>query len=316
MSAPAITVAVPLHNEETGLPELVRRVGLVLDQIPGGPHEMLFVDDGSSDRTMQLLEEFAGRDPRISVISLSRNFGHQAALTAALDHVSGDVTVVLDGDLQDPPETIPVLVEKFLEGYDVVYAQRLRRKEALWLRICFYLFYRFMSSLSDMNLPLDAGDFGLMSRRVVDQLRIMPEHDRYLRGMRSWVGFRQIGIPVERAERFAGQSKYGLLRYLKLASDAIFSFSVVPIRAAAGLGFLAVFLSALFSAYAVVAKFVFHQSPKGFTALLLLITFLSGVLLLFLGIVGEYVGRIYEEVKARPVYVIDKKIRASVARRD
>jgi len=316
MSAPAITVAVPLHNEETGLPELIRRVGLVLDQIPGGPHEMLFVDDGSSDRTMQLLEEFAGRDPRISVISLSRNFGHQAALTAALDHVSGDVTVVLDGDLQDPPETIPVLVEKFLEGYDVVYAQRLRRKEALWLRICFYLFYRLMSSLSDMNLPLDAGDFGLMSRRVVDQLRIMPEHDRYLRGMRSWVGFRQIGIPVERAERFAGQSKYGLLRYLKLASDAIFSFSVIPIRAAAGLGFLAVFLSALFSAYAVVAKFVFHQSPKGFTALLLLITFLSGVLLLFLGIVGEYVGRIYEEVKARPVYVIDKKIRASVARRD
>jgi polyisoprenyl-phosphate glycosyltransferase len=316
MSAPAITVAVPLHNEETGLPELIRRVGLVLDQIPGGPHEMLFVDDGSSDRTMQLLEEFAGRDPRISVISLSRNFGHQAALTAALDHVSGDVTVVLDGDLQDPPETIPVLVEKFLQGYDVVYAQRLRRKEALWLRICFYLFYRLMSSLSDMNLPLDAGDFGLMSRRVVDQLRIMPEHDRYLRGMRSWVGFRQIGIPVERAERFAGQSKYGLLRYLKLASDAIFSFSVIPIRAAAGLGFLAVLLSALFSAYAVVAKLVFHQSPKGFTALLLLITFLSGVLLLFLGIVGEYVGRIYEEVKARPVYVIDKKIRASVARRD
>jgi len=265
---------------------------------------------------MQLLDEFAGRDPRISVISLSRNFGHQAALTAALDHVSGDVTVVLDGDLQDPPETIPVLVEKFLEGYDVVYAQRLRRKEALWLRICFYLFYRLMSSLSDMNLPLDAGDFGLMSRRVVDQLRIMPEHDRYLRGMRSWVGFRQIGIPVERAERFAGQSKYGLLRYLKLASDAIFSFSVIPIRAAAGLGFLAVLLSALFSAYAVVAKLVFHQSPKGFTALLLLITFLSGVLLLFLGIVGEYVGRIYEEVKARPVYVIDKKIRAFVARRD
>jgi polyisoprenyl-phosphate glycosyltransferase len=167
-----------------------------------------------------------------------------------------------------------------------------------------------------MNLPLDAGDFGLMSRRVVDQLRIMPEHDRYLRGMRSWVGFRQIGIPVERAERFAGQSKYGLLRYLKLASDAIFSFSVIPIRAAAALGFLAVLLSALFSAYAVVAKLVFHQSPKGFTALLLLITFLSGVLLLFLGIVGEYVGRIYEEVKARPVYVIDKKIRASVARRD
>jgi len=314
MNSPAIAVAVPLHNEEAGLPELVRRVGLVLDQMPGGPHEMLFVDDGSSDRTMPLLEEFASHDPRISVISLSRNFGHQAALTAALDHVSGDVAVVLDGDLQDPPETIPRLVEKHLEGYDVVYAQRLRRKEALWLRICFYLFYRLMSSLSDMNLPLDAGDFGLMSRRVIEQLRSMPEHDRYLRGMRSWVGFRQIGIPVERAERFAGQSKYGLLRYLKLASDAIFSFSVIPIRASAILGLSAVSLSALFSLYAVAAKLILHQSPKGFTALLLVTTFLSGMLLLFLGIIGEYVGRIYEEVKARPVYIVGKKIGQAATR--
>jgi polyisoprenyl-phosphate glycosyltransferase len=314
MNSPAITVAVPLHNEEVGLPELVRRVGLVLDQMPGGPHEMLFVDDGSSDRTMPLLEEFASHDPRISVISLSRNFGHQAALTAALDHVSGDVAVVLDGDLQDPPETIPRFVEKYLEGYDVVYAQRLRRKEALWLRICFYLFYRLMSSLSDMNLPLDAGDFGLMSRRVIEHLRSMPEHDRYLRGMRSWVGFRQIGIPVERAERFAGQSKYGLLRYLKLASDAIFSFSVIPIRASAILGLSAVLLSGLFSVYGVAAKLILHQSPKGFTALLLVTTFLSGMLLLFLGIIGEYVGRIYEEVKARPVYIVGKKIGQAATR--
>jgi glycosyltransferase involved in cell wall biosynthesis len=314
MNSPAITVAVPLHNEEAGLPELVRRVGLVLDQMPGGPHEMLFVDDGSSDRTMPLLEEFASHDPRISVISLSRNFGHQAALTAALDHVSGDVAVVLDGDLQDPPETIPRFVEKYLEGYDVVYAQRLRRKEALWLRICFYLFYRLMSSLSDMNLPLDAGDFGLMSRRVIEHLRSMPEHDRYLRGMRSWVGFRQIGIPVERAERFAGQSKYGLLRYLKLASDAIFSFSVIPIRASAILGLSAVLLSGLFSVYGVAAKLILHQSPKGFTALLLVTTFLSGMLLLFLGIIGEYVGRIYEEVKARPVYIVGKKIGQAATR--
>ena len=314
MTAPLISVAVPLHNEEAGLPELVRRLISVLDQMPGGPHEMLFVDDGSSDRTMLLLEEFAGRDSRIVVISLSRNFGHQAALTAALDHVSGDIVVILDGDLQDPPETIPRFVAKHLEGYDVVYAQRLRRKEALWLRMCFYLFYRLMSSLSDMNLPLDAGDFGLMSRRVIDQLKSMPEHDRYIRGMRSWVGFRQIGIPVERAERYAGQSKYGLLRYLKLASDAIFSFSVIPIRAAAVLGLAAVLLSALFSAYAVVAKLVLHQSPKGFTALFLVTTFLSGMLLLFLGIIGEYVGRIYEEVKARPVYIVGKRIGQAATR--
>ena len=309
MPTPCISVAVPLHNEEEGLPELVRRVGAVLDQMPGGPHEMLFVDDGSSDRTMSLLEKFASQDPRISVISLSRNFGHQAALTAALDHVSGDVAVVLDGDLQDPPEIIPRLVEKHLEGYDVVYAQRLRRKEALWLRICFYLFYRLMSSLSDMNLPLDAGDFGLMSRRVIEQLRSMPEHDRYLRGMRSWVGYRQVGIPVERAARHAGDSKYGVLKYLKLASDAIFSFSTVPIRAAALSGFFAVVLSVLFAVYSVFSKFVLHQNPKGFTALIFLITFLSGFLLLFLGIIGEYVGRIYEEVKARPIYLIQKKLR-------
>jgi dolichol-phosphate mannosyltransferase len=308
MSPPTISIAIPLHNEETNLPELVRRVSAVLDVTAGGPHEMLFVDDGSSDRTLALLEEFANRDQRISVISLSRNFGHQAALAAALDHVSGDVTVILDGDLQDTPETIPLFVAKHLEGYDVVYAQRLRRKEALWLRICFFLFYRLMANLSDMNLPLDAGDFGLMSRRVVNQLKSMPEHDRYLRGLRSWVGFRQIGIPVERAERFAGQSKYGLLKYLKLASDAIFSFSVIPIRAAAVLGVAGVMLSALFSFYAVLAKLIFHQSPRGFTALLLMITFLSAILLLFLGIIGEYVGRIYEEVKARPVYVIGKKI--------
>lgn len=303
-----VSVAVPLHNEETGLPELISRVTAVLDSLPGGPHEMFFVDDGSYDRTLALLEEFAARDPRIRVISLSRNFGHQAALTAALDHVSGDVCVVLDGDLQDPPEAIHLLLQKFHEGYDVVYAQRRRRKEAIWLKACFYIFYRLMASMSDMNLPVDAGDFGLLSRRVLDNLRSMREHHRYLRGMRSWVGFRQIGIPIERSERFAGDSKYGVLKYLKLASDAIFSFSTIPIRAAALGGFSAVVLSVLFAIYSVFSKFILHQNPKGFTALVFVITFLSGVGLLFLGIIGEYVGRIYEEVKARPLYVIDKKI--------
>jgi len=305
---PRVSVAVPLHNEETGLPELISRVTAVLDSLPGGPHEMFFVDDGSYDRTLSLLEEYAARDPRIRVISLSRNFGHQAALSAALDHVSGDVCVVLDGDLHDPPEAIHLLLQKFHEGYDVVYAQRRRRKEAIWLKACFYIFYRLMASMSDMNLPVDAGDFGLLSRRVLDNLRSMREHHRYLRGMRSWVGFRQIGIPIERSERFAGESKYGVLKYLKLASDAIFSFSTIPIRAAALGGFSAVVLSVLFAIYSVFSKFILHQNPKGFTALVFVITFLSGVGLLFLGIIGEYVGRIYEEVKARPLYVIDKKI--------
>jgi polyisoprenyl-phosphate glycosyltransferase len=303
-----LSVAVPVHNEESVLPELLTRVLSVLDKIEGGPHELLFVDDGSTDGTLVLLEEAAQRDSRIMVLSLSRNFGHQPALTAALDHVTGDATVLMDGDLQDEPEAIPRFLEKFFEGYDVVYAQRTRRKEAWPLRLSYYVFYRLMARLSDMRLPLDAGDFALMSRRVVEQLQRLREHHRYLRGLRSWVGFRQIGIPVERSERHSGRSKYSVLRLLKLAFDGIFAFSIVPIRAAAILGGLAILFSGIFSAYAIYAKVFLHQSPQGFTALLLLITFLAGVLLFFLGVIGEYVGRIYEGTKGRPIYVIGRLI--------
>jgi glycosyltransferase involved in cell wall biosynthesis len=187
-----------------------------------------------------------------------------------------------------------------------VYAQRTGRKEAWPLRLCYFLFYRMMAMLSDIHLPLDSGDFGLMSRRAVEQLRRMPEHHRYLRGMRSWVGFRQTGMPVERSERHSGETKYGFLRLLKLAADGIFAFSIVPIRAAALLGTAAVSVSTLFGLYAVFAKIILHKSPQGFTALLLLITFLSGVLLFFLGVIGEYVGRIYEESKGRPLYIVSR----------
>jgi polyisoprenyl-phosphate glycosyltransferase len=300
-----LSVAIPIHNEETVLPELLRRTRGMLDQIPGGPHELLFVDDGSTDGTLGILQEAAREDARIIVVSLSRNFGHQAAATAALDHVTGDATVVMDGDLQDAPEAIPQFTARYFEGYDVVYALRTNRKEAWPLRVCYFVFYRIMARLSSIQLPLDAGDFGLMSRRVVEQLRRMPEHHRYLRGMRSWVGFRQTGIPVERAERHSGSSKYGMLRLLKLASDGIFAFSIVPIRAAALLGTASIAVSALFALYAIFAKLVLHQSPKGFTALLLLVTFLSGVLLFFLGVIGEYVGRVYEESKGRPLYIVE-----------
>ncbi|MFZ0637871.1 MAG: glycosyltransferase family 2 protein [Candidatus Acidiferrales bacterium] len=301
-----LSLAIPLHNEEAVLPELLRRTRAVLDQLPGGPHEIVFVDDGSTDRTFALLEEAARNDSRIRAISLSRNFGHQAALTAALDHVTGDAAVVMDGDLQDVPEAIPQFVERFQQGYDVVYAQRIRRKEPWPLRFCYFVFYRMMARLSDVRLPLDSGDFGLMSRRVVDQVRRMPEHHRYLRGMRSWVGFRQTGLPVERAERNAGKSKYSLLRLLKLAADGIFAFSIVPIRAAALLGALAISVSALYVFYALYYRFVLHQTPQGFTALIAAVTFLSGTLLFFLGVIGEYVGRIYEETKARPTYIVDR----------
>lgn len=302
---PRVSVAIPVYNEEAVVPELLRRTRAVLDGIPGGPHQIVVVDDGSSDRTWELLEEAADKDPRLAVVALSRNFGHQIALGAALDHVSGDVAVLMDGDLQDPPEAIPLLLNAYNQGYDVVYVQRVNRKEAWWLRACYYLFYRLLALLSSIQLPLDSGDFGLMSSRVIQEIRKMPEHHRYLRGMRTWVGFRQIGIPIERAARSAGRTKYSPLRLLKLASDGIFAFSIVPLRAAALLGAAAIGLSVLYALYAVYVRFWLH-APQGFTALIVAITFLSGVNLFFLGIIGEYVGRVYEEAKARPHYIVRK----------
>jgi len=310
-----LSVAIPVHNEESVLPELLHRLRGALEGLPGGEHELVFVDDGSTDRTFELLRQAAEEDPRVIGISLSRNFGHQAAISAALDHTSGDAVVIMDGDLQDIPEVIPQFVEKFREGFDVVYAQRVRRKEPLLLRICYFLFYRMMARLSDIRLPLDSGDFGLMSRRVVEQVRRMPEHHRYLRGMRSWVGFRQVGIPVERAERHSGKSKYSMMRLVKLAADGIFAFSIVPIRAAAIAGAGVMSLSFLYVCYAMYAKMFLHQSPQGFTALLVAITFLSGILLFFLGIIGEYVGRIYEETKARPQYIVGRIVGKREAQR-
>jgi dolichol-phosphate mannosyltransferase len=301
-----LSVAIPIHNEETVLPELLRRLRCVLDGLAGGPHEIVFVDDGSTDRTFEILQQAALQDTRIVVVSLSRNFGHQAAITAALDHAVGEAVVVMDGDLQDVPEVIPKFVEKYQQGYDVVYAQRVRRKEPWPLRLCYFVFYRMMARLSDVHLPLDSGDFGLMSRRVINQVRRMPEHHRYLRGIRSWVGFRQVGVAVERAARHSGKSKYSLIRLVKLATDGVFAFSIVPIRAAALVGTFAMFVCILYVAYAVYAKVFLQRSPQGFTALLVAVTFLSGIVLFFLGIIGEYVGRIYEETKGRPQYIVGR----------
>jgi glycosyltransferase involved in cell wall biosynthesis len=299
-----VSVAIPLHNEEAGIHELLRRLGAVLDSIPGGPHEMVFVDDGSRDRTLDLLHAAALLDSRIVVIALSRNFGHQAALSAALDHVSGDLVVAMDGDLQDRPEAIPAMIAKHREGFDVVYAQRVKRKESWPLRLSYFLFYRVLASLADTRLPADSGDFALMSREVVEQMRAAPEHNRYLRGLRSWVGFRQTGLTVERDERFAGTPNYGPLKLLKLASDGLFSFSIVPLRAAAMLGLVAIALSTAFSIYTLYAKFFLNRAPAGFTSIMLFMSFLAGVQLFFLGIIGEYIGRIYQETKRRPLYVV------------
>ena len=299
-----VSVAIPLHNEEANVPELLRRLGAVLDAIPGGPHEIVIVDDGSRDRTLELLEDASRRDRRLVVVALSRNFGHQAALSAAFDFVSGDIVVAMDGDLQDRPEVIPDLIAKHGEGYDVVYAQRAKRKESIWLRASYFIFYRLLASLAEIKLPLDSGDFALLTRRVVEQMRAAPERHRYLRGLRSWVGFRQTGLVVERDERFAGKTNYGPIKLLKLASDGLFSFSIAPLRAASMLGLVAIVLSFLFSGYTLYARIFLHRTPAGFTALMLFMSFLSGVQLLFLGVVGEYVGRVYQETKHRPLYVV------------
>lgn len=280
----------------------------MLDAIPGGPHEIIFVDDGSTDSSFARVAQAAAEDPRVYGISLSRNFGHQAALSAGIDHANGDVVVVMDADLQDAPEAIPRFLEEHRKGYDVVYAQRTRRKEGPLLRVSYYVFYRMIAALSNVRLPLDAGDFGLMSRRVVDRLKSIREHHRYLRGLRTWVGFRQTGIPVERSERAAGKSQYTLGKLLRLAFDGIFAFSMAPLRAAAVLGFVAVAAAVLFALYAVYVKVVLGRSPVGFTALILVITFFSGVQLLFLGVIGEYLGRVYEETKGRPQYLIDRSV--------
>jgi polyisoprenyl-phosphate glycosyltransferase len=305
MTAPLrLSVAIPLYNEESTVEELLRRVRAVLDAVPGGPHEVVIVDDGSGDATLERLEAAAREDGRLTIVALSRNFGHQSALTAALDHVHGDATVVMDGDLQDQPEMIPALLERYHAGFDVVYVRRTRRKEPWWLRGAYYLFYRLLARIADLRLPLDSGDFALLSSRVVQALRQTPEYHRYLRGLRTWVGFRQTAVDAERDRRYAGRSKYSLSRLVGLGLNGIFAFSILPLRLAVLLGAVAITLSSAFGVYALYARLVLRRSPQGFTALILTIVFLSGVNLFFLGVIGEYIGRVYEQVKGRPVYIV------------
>lgn len=305
---PRLSVAIPLRDEQPVIPELLRRLGAVLDGLEGGPHEIVLVDDGSRDGSWSLLRAAAAADARIQALSLSRGFGHQAAMTAALEHTSGELVVMMDGDLQDPPEAIPQLLARQREGFDVVYARRVERKEGPLLRLAYFLFYRLAARLTSNRLPLDAGDFALVTRRVVQELGRLPERQRYLRGLRSWVGFSQVGVPVERAARALGKSKYGWFDLFALAGDGIFAFSSLPLRAASLLGCGTLVLSSLYGVYALYAKLVLDQSPRGFTTLVLAILFLAGVQLCFLGLIGEYLGRVYEEVKGRPTYILRERV--------
>lgn len=301
-----ISVVVPIYNEQEVLPELLTRLGAVLDGIDGD-HEIILVDNGSRDGSVAIIEEAAASDPRLVLVQLARNFGHQAALSAGMDEVRGDVAVFMDADLQDPPEEIPRFLAAYADGADVVYARRVKRKEPLWLRTAYAAYYRILAKVSDVEQPLDAGDFSLMSLAVVNTIRSSREHNRYLRGLRTWVGFKQVGIEVERAARAAGESKYNLSRLFKLGFDGLFAFSALPVRIASLIGAGSICASFLYVLYAIVVK-VRGGSPDGFTALVAIIVFLAGVQLLVLGVLGEYIHRILDEVRNRPLYVVRRRI--------
>ena len=310
----SISIAIPVFNESAVLSTLVDRLTSTLSGLDIPSQQVVIVDDGSTDDTADQLREIVDRDPRFEAILLSRNFGHQAALSAALDRVTGDVTIVMDADLQDDPDLIPAMLAKYRDGCDVVYAVRRTRQESLWLRMAYRIFYRTLSALSNTALPVDAGDFSLMSRRVVRAIQTSPERLRYLRGLRAWVGFRQCGLEVDRLERHAGTSKYSKSKLVKLALDGIFAFSIVPLRMATILGAVAVMISLAWAAFVLYAKLFLDRSPQGFSSVIITIVFLSGANLFFLGVIGEYVGRTYEESKGRPLYVVDEVVARSATR--
>jgi glycosyltransferase involved in cell wall biosynthesis len=293
---PTLSVVVPLYNEELNLAELVRRVRHTLDVVEP-QYELILVNDGSHDTTPDRLDELAISDPRIVAVQLSRNFGHQAAVTAGLDHARGNAVVVLDGDLQDPPELIPELLSAWRGGSDVVYAVRRTRKESLPKRLAYSAFYRLFRSASDIAMPLDAGDFGLMDRRAVDALKRMPEKTRFVRGLRAFIGFRQTGIEYDRPARAAGETKYTFRKLMGLAADGLFNFSTLPIRLIGGMACLLFVATLIASMLAWVNTSILLAFAAG-------IGFVGSSILLALAIVGEYVRRIFIEVKGRPSYIV------------
>lgn len=301
---PRYSVVIPVFNERESLPELHRRVSAVLDGLDGTA-EILYVDDCSFDGTSELLVELQRGDPRVKVIRFARNFGHQIAITAGLDYATGDAVIVMDGDLQDPPELVPDLVARWQEGYEVVYAVRERREGESWLkRTTATWFYRLLRRIASVDMPLDAGDFRLVDRAALDAFRSMRERTRYVRGMFSWVGFRQIGVPYRRPERFAGEPKYSFRKSLRLAADGLISFSNAPLRLALVGGVLFSSLAFVVGIFAVVARLAGAFTVPGWTSILVVVSFLGGIQLMLMGMLGLYISRIYDEVKARPLYVI------------
>jgi dolichol-phosphate mannosyltransferase len=295
---------VPAWNEEDVLPELHRRLAPVVDGLDG-ESEIIFVDDGSTDRTFDILLSLRERDPRCKIVRLSRNFGHQAAITAGLDAAGGEAAIILDADLQDPPELVPQLIARWQEGYEVVFGVRVSREgESLAHRLVTRAFYRFMKRTADIELPVGAGDFRLIDRRALDVFRAMPERRRYVRGMVSWVGFRQVGVPYDRPARAAGVGKYSAVRYSRLAFDALTSFSDAPLRLALGAGFVVAIASLIAGITAIALKLGGVEDVPGWASLVVVLSFLGGIQLVVLAAVGIYVAGIFDEVKQRPLYVV------------
>ena len=307
--AALLSVVVPCFNEEPVIRETHDQLVSTLQRLDDTSFEILYIDDGSRDGTLPILREIQRGDLRVRVVSFSRNFGHQVAVTAGLEHAAGDAVVLIDADLQDPPEVILTMVERWQAGVDVAYGVRTEREGEtpfkLWTA---KVFYRTLNWLSDVDIPLDTGDFRLMDRQVVDALLAMPERDRFVRGMVAWVGFRQEAVPYRRAARFAGSTKYPLKKMLRFASDGILSFSLVPLRLAVYMGFVASGLALIGILYALLLRLFTEVWVTGWTLLFIAVLFLGGVQLLFLGVIGEYLGRVYGEVKHRPLYLAKEKL--------
>lgn len=303
---PVYSIVVPVYNEADCLHELYRRMVEVMEKT-GKPWELVLVNDGSVDESPNIIRELAKADSRVRPVMFARNFGHQIAVTAGLDYSRGDAVVIIDADLQDPPEVILDLIEKWKEGYEVVYAVRAEREgESFFKKFTASLFYRLIARITDVDIPMDAGDFRLMDRKVVNVLNTMREHHRFLRGMSAWVGFRQTGVLYRRAPRFAGETKYPLRKMLRLALTAITGFSYFPLQLATYLGFFAAGLAILAIPVVIILRAIQAQAFFGQATTLIAVLFLGGVQLICLGILGEYIGRIYDEAKGRPLYIVSE----------
>jgi glycosyltransferase involved in cell wall biosynthesis len=299
-----LSVVVPAHDEEETLEELVRRLTAALDAIPGITWEAILVDDGSKDGTYPLMVALAGRDPRIKIVQLSRNFGHQVALSAGVELARGDAVVLMDADLQHPPELVADFVARWRDGNDVVYGVMQERPEGWFKRVTARGFYGLLRRMTKIDMPVAAGDFRLVDRTAVDAFVSMRERDRYVRGMFAWLGFKQVGVDYVPPPRYAGRSKYTVRRMARLAFDGIFSFSIYPLRVVLAIGLVVSLASFVVGIATVISKLAGAYVVPGYVTIVVVLTFLSGIQLVVLGGIGEYIGRIYEEVKRRPLYVV------------